>query len=104
MMAGNIWRDFEWVAEVRPKRKRNEIEWAKNNIKRMKAEGKEAFSEATRATVLANFNEIGSSDGQNVHLVAFITATESRGRSPNVQISSYAQKYRHHYKGKCGDE
>ena len=41
MMAGNIWRDFERVAEVRPNRKRNEVEWAKNNRKRLKVEEKE---------------------------------------------------------------
>ena len=41
MMAGNIWRDFEWVVEVRPKRKSIEVEWANNERKRMKVAGKE---------------------------------------------------------------
>ena len=40
MMASNIWRDFEWVAEVRPRGQVNDVECAKNNIKRIKAEGK----------------------------------------------------------------
>ena len=60
----------------------------------------EAFSEATRA----NVNEIGSSDGHNAHLVALIKATESLRRRPKARISSYEQKYRYHYKVKCGDE
>ena len=63
----------------------------------------DAFSEATKETILTNLNEIGSQDGQDAHLGALVMTTATRRRRPKADNPLYEQRYQYHYKVKCGD-
>ena len=54
-------------------------------------------------TILTNFNEIGSQDGQDAHLVALISASATKRRRPNAENHSYEQNNQYPYKVNCGD-
>ena len=62
----------------------------------------DVFSEATKETILTNFNEIGSQDGQDAHLGALVM-TATKRRRPKAENPLYEQRYQYHYKVKCGD-